>query len=79
MFNVWCLMCCVYLKLGFFFVYRPMLGKNSKHESLPSIGCLSWFMFYMRKKYHRKTVCISQKTSLSCPIDLSGVPIFIEV
>ena len=41
--------------------------KNSKHESLPSTGCLSWFMFYMRKKYHRKTVCISQRTSLSCP------------
>ena len=35
---------------------------------------LSWFMFYMRKNYHRKTVCISQRTSLSCPIDLSGEP-----
>ena len=42
--------------------------KNSKHESLPSIGCLSWFMFYMRKNYHRKAVCISQRTSLSNPI-----------
>ena len=41
--------------------------KNSKHESLPSIGCLSWFMFYMRKNYHRKAVCISLRTSFSCP------------
>ena len=30
----------------FIFVYRPMLGKNSKHESLPNIGCLSMFMFF---------------------------------
>ena len=48
--------------------------KNSKHESLPSIGCLSWFMFYIRKKYHRKAVCICQRTSLSCHQDLSGEP-----
>ena len=30
--------------------------------------------FYMRKKYHRKAVCISQRARLSCPLDLSGEP-----
>ena len=28
-------------------IASPLFYQNSKHESLPNIGCLYWFMFYL--------------------------------